>query len=102
MPRVIVNRQARPTYYQGGYRIRPWARPIIVTNLPLLSPNIDTIQGQPCVQYFTDRSGRTWRYEGRTDFNGVCRWYSRRVVDSASFDGERMVWSDMTGNRGCY
>lgn len=95
MGRGILNRQARPTYYQGGYRIRPWARPVIVTGVPAYRE-----VGSKCVEYFRDTQGRVWRYEGRVNSAGNCVWYERYLQQS-SFDGERMVWSDMTGNRYC-
>jgi len=91
------NTMARISYlgpYRSGYRMRPWARPIIVTPPVVVAREI----GQKCKEYVTDSRGNTWVYTGRVESDGRCHWYSRKPAPMA-FDGERAIWSDLQGDR---
>ena len=102
MGRAIVHRNqnqnqntmARISYlgpYRSGYRMRPWARPIIV------APTVVAKEiGQKCTEYITDSRGNTWVYTGRVESDGQCHFYSRKPAPM-SFDGERAIWSDLVG-----
>lgn len=50
-----------------------------------------------CSGTYRDSQGNTIIYTGLLDTDGNCHYYNRRIL-SAAFDGERMVWSDLTGS----